>query len=65
MISTIVTPDEISFSTLCPWHGRRGRRPPHAHAAPSTFAPNRASLTNSYRTPDWFRDANFRHHGLA
>lgn len=32
---------------------------PHAQAAPATFAPTWASLSENYRTPDWFRDAKF------
>jgi len=32
---------------------------PRAHAAPATFAPTWASLTERYGTPDWFRDAKF------
>jgi alpha-L-fucosidase len=32
---------------------------PQAHAAPATFAPTWASLTDNYPTPDCFRDAKF------
>jgi alpha-L-fucosidase len=32
---------------------------PHAQAAPATFEPTWASLSENYRTPDWFLDAKF------